>query len=129
MQLSRATEYALLGLSHLAREKTSSASVGKIAKQEKLSLYFLRNIFQKLKAAKLLNSQRGQGYSLAKEPEIISLKIILESVEGPISIHSCLKRKDSKCVHSKSCKIIKAWKRIQKKFIEELKTTKLSDLI
>lgn len=129
MQFSRATEYALLGLSHLAREKTGSASVSKIAKQEKLSLYFLRNIFQKLKTAKLVNSQRGQGYTLAINPKKISLQAIVEAVEGPISIHSCLKKRNSQCIHSKSCKILKTWERIQKKFINELKITKLAELI
>ena len=129
MQFSRATEYALLGLSHLARKKERDASVSKIAQEEKLSLYFLRNVFQKLKAAKLVRPQRGCGYTLLRDPKKISLDQIVEAVEGPIAIHSCLKKKNPKCIHSKSCKILKTWERVQNKFLNDLKSTKLSELI
>lgn len=129
MQFSRATEYALLGLAHLAREPNNSASVSKIAQREKLSIYFLRNVFQKLKIAKLVQPHRGSGYTLVKKPKQISLKNVLEAVEGPIAIHACLKQRNTKCMHSKSCRIIKTWGRIQKNFINDLQTATLAELI
>lgn len=129
MQISRATEYALLGLIHLAREKDKTASAREISEAEKLSPYFLRNIFQKLRDAGLVSSSRGSGYSLTKTPRLISLKMVIEAVEGEVNLHECLKKKDSQCQHSENCKIIVKWEILQRKFLAELHKVRLSELI
>jgi len=130
MQFSRATEYALLGLIYLAHDTERIASVDEIARTEKLSVYFLRNIFQKLKTAALVKSKRGHGYILAQPPQTISVRTILEAVEGPLTIHACLgdKRKPI-CVHSQKCKILKIWNNVQQRFLADLQRVKLANLI
>jgi Rrf2 family protein len=129
MQISRATEYALLGLGYLAKKNGSAASAAEIGENEKLSVYFLRNVFQKLRDAKLITTKTGEGYLLAKKPNQISLKDIVEAVEGPVNIHACLQKKNTKCMRSGGCKILKTWSSIQEKFIAELQKIRLTDLI
>jgi Rrf2 family protein len=127
MQLSRAVDYALLGLTYLARETDRAASVTEVSREQKLSLYFLRNVFQKLKAAGLLTSRPSQGYTLARQPRLISLRQVVEAVEGPTALQSCLSSKG--CAKSGCCRLAKTWAMIQRRFLADLHRTRLTDLI
>lgn len=129
MQFSKAAECALLGLTHLAREKNFSASVGEIARAENLSLYFLRNVFQKLRAAKLVESNRGRGFTLAKKASGISLKNVLDAVEQKTTIHECLRKKSANCARAAKCKIVLRLARVQKNLDTELAKIRITDLI
>ena len=129
MQFSKAAEYAVLGLTHLAQKKNKSASVSEIAHAEKLSLYFLRNVFQKLKNAKLVVAKRGSGYTLMKPPREISLETVLEAVEQKLAIHACLQKKDMGCVRVKNCKIIRQLAKVQRRLLADLKKIRLTDLL
>ena len=128
MHFSRATEYALLGLAYLAGQPNRAVSAQEIAHAEKLSVYFFRNIFQKLKAAQLVKSQRGRGYILAQPPRAISLRSVLEAVEGPVNLHACLEQKNLRCQHACGCKILQAWERIQHRFLADLSRIRLNEL-
>lgn len=129
MQFSKAAEYALLGLTHLARSENSSASVSAIARAEKLSLYFLRNVFQKLRAAKLVTANRGLGYNLARPASKISLRDVLAAVEQNLTLHACLQKKSAGCSHAAKCKIVLRLTRVQKNLDAELAKIKITDLI
>ncbi|MBU1090179.1 Rrf2 family transcriptional regulator [Patescibacteria group bacterium] len=129
MQFSKAAEYAILGLTHLAREKDKSASVSEIARAEKLSLYFLRNVFQKLKSAKLVAAKRGSGYTLVKSASEISLKTVLEAVEQKLAIHACLQKKETDCARAKNCKIILRLAEVQRRLLADLDKIRLTDLL
>jgi Rrf2 family protein len=126
MQLSRAFEYAVLSLTFLARTKDGAASSNTISRVENLSPYFCRNTLQQLKAAGLVKAERGTGYALARPAKEISLREILEAVEGPLALHTCLKKKSTCCRHSTGCKIVREWELIQKRFLADLQKVKLS---
>lgn len=53
---------------------------------------FLLKIFRLLARAGIVESYRGVsgGYALAKRPEEITLKDVVEAVEGPMRINRCL---------------------------------------
>ncbi len=129
MQFSKAAEYALLGLTHLASAEHSSVSVGAIAREEKLSLYFLRNVFQKLRAAKLVIANQRSGYTLARSPEKISLQDVLAAVEHNLTLHACLAKKSAGCAHAAKCKIVLRLAKVQKNLNAELAKIKITDLI
>jgi len=129
MQFSKSTEYALIGLTHLAQTKNFSTSVGKIARTENLSLYFLRNVFQKLRIAKLVKSNRGRGFTLAKKPKEISLKNVLEATEQKNMIHACLQKKSTSCARSTKCKIVHQLTQVQKNLDTKLAKIRITDLI
>jgi len=128
MQFSKATDYGLLGLAYLARQKDLSASVSEVAQHEELALAFLRKIFQRLAAAGLVTSQRGSGYTLARNPKKISAREVFEAVDGPIAIQSCL---DSArpCIKSPSCRLTPVWTTMQRVLNTQLEKIKISDLI
>jgi Rrf2 family protein len=128
MQFSKAAEYGILGLTHLIDAENQSASVSEIARAEKLSLYFLRNVFQKLREAKLVTSKRGSGYTLTRAPEKISLRDILEAVEQKLEIHACLQKKEAGCARAKNCKIVRRLAEVQKRMLTDLEKIRLTDV-
>lgn len=93
MRLTKESEYALLGMAHLAGQPSNSlVSLSRIAEVEGLPRTFLSKIFRKLARHRLLISGRGRGrgYALARGPETIAIREILEAVEGPTMLRQCL---------------------------------------
>lgn len=93
MHLTRQSEYALLGLAVLADEPPGSiVSLARVAEVHRLPSTFLAKIFQKLARHGLLTSVRGpgRGYALVRDPASITLREILEAVEGPAVFQRCL---------------------------------------
>ena len=93
MQLTRESEYALIGLSALAFEPVGSVvSLAAIAEANDLPRTFLAKIFQKLARHGILSSERGRGrgYALARPADSITMREILEAVEGTGMFEQCL---------------------------------------
>jgi len=81
-----------------------------------------------LKKAGFVKSYRGSngGYVLAKKPKDISLKDIIEALEGPIEVADCLKKKG--CLIASRCPSVNIWKKLQKELNDGFKKVKLSDV-
>ena len=92
--LTRKTDYALVALATLVREKVEdgeSLSARQIAEASDLPLPLLMNALKELHRASIICSRRGAGggYYLCRPPEEISLKEVIEALEGPINITLC----------------------------------------
>ena len=63
-----------------------------IAERQHLSLAYLEKLFGKLRAAGLVESERGRsgGYRLARAPEAIAISDILAAVEEPTRMTRCV---------------------------------------
>ena len=63
-----------------------------ISENENIPIRFTLKILRKLKIAGLVCSFRGQsgGYALIKEPNEVSLKEVIEVIDGPIVMNKCL---------------------------------------
>jgi Rrf2 family cysteine metabolism transcriptional repressor len=84
-----------------------------IAKKEDISLKYLEQVINPLRAAGLVKSIRGSkgGYSLAKPPAEICLYDVVETLEGPLNLLECLH--DSKaCQKVQSCVTRDIWKEV-----------------
>ena len=92
--LTRKTDYALVALSRLAKERKGEnrpLSARQLADEYQLPLPLLMNVLKELHRAGILSSRRGSngGYSLVSLPENISLRHIIEVLEGPVNIALC----------------------------------------
>lgn len=91
MRLTAESDYAVRIVRYLCtlREKANAEA---IAVSTHVSFRFTLKILQKLVAADIVKSCRGisGGYFLAKMPAEISVKDIVEIIEGPVSINRCL---------------------------------------
>jgi Rrf2 family protein len=130
MRLRRETEYALRALVFLAlRPGGTVCSAPEIATVQDIPGGFLSKIFQKLASHGVLKSHRGhsRGYSLARPPRQITLREILESMEGADLFEHCLFRED-RCGERDPCHLHREWSRITPQLVNRLRRKTLAGL-
>jgi len=85
MRFSRRVQYALCGIFDLAYNGAGEpVRVQAIGARQQIPYRFLEQIFQRLRKAGLVRGKRGPGggYVLSRPPEQISLRDVVEAVEG-----------------------------------------------
>jgi Rrf2 family iron-sulfur cluster assembly transcriptional regulator len=89
MRLSRQVQYALCGIFDLAYNGAGGpVRVQTIGERQRIPHRFLEQIFQRLRKAGLVAGRRGPGggYVLVRSPEKISLREVIEAIEGPFAL-------------------------------------------
>ena len=127
VRVTRAGEYAIRGMMYLARRGTDDLTlIGDIAKAEKLSSSFLAKIFQGLAKTGLVESHRGAagGVSLGRPADEISLRDIIEAVEGPVALNRCL-LEDDPCEKAANCPLAPVWREAQARLLGVLEDATL----
>lgn len=93
MRLSRQVQYALCGIFDLAYNGgRDPVRVQAIGARQQIPHRFLEQIFQRLRKADLVRGKRGPGggYVLSRSPDQISLREVVEAVEGQLSHRAAL---------------------------------------
>ena len=129
--IRRNSDYALRALSLMARyPKGKRLTVNTIAARQGVPKEFLRKIFQKLSLNNILGSKLGPdgGYYLIKNPYNISIKDVIESVQGRVSLNGCLTDKNF-CDRQDSCQTRKKLRNIQQQIDTLLSKSKLGDIV
>ncbi len=114
MRFTTRTEYGLVCLVYLARHISSDMiKIKDIVKAERFSMTYVEKILQKLRAANIVISHQGKGggYSLAKPSSEITLKEIIEALEGGTFDVFCEPsvREHIVCTHLCLCGITPVW--------------------
>lgn len=133
MRLNQATDYAFRIIMFLARQKPDKISDARqIAETEKIPIRFLLKTIRLLTHADIVRSYRGikGGYQLAKHPAQITLKDVVEAVEGPIVVNKCLMNAED-CNKDATgwCPIHRALANVQRVTNEELAKYNFATLI
>lgn len=93
MQFTKAEEYGLFGVVHLAKHHRGAVvSLAEISKAQGIPEKFLSKIFQMLTRAGILKSHRGVrgGFSLAKLPNKVSIADVLNAIQGDTDPVKCI---------------------------------------
>jgi Rrf2 family protein len=101
-----------------------------IAKRESISLKYLEQVINPLRAGGLVKAVRGSkgGYSLAKAPCEICLYDVVETLEGPLNLLECLG--DSKaCQKASSCVTRDIWKEVSDAISKIFYSVTLEDMV
>lgn len=90
--------------------EVESLSLKSISERTGVSFYFLQKVAVDLRKAGLIRAVRGcdGGYILGVNggPEVISLKMILEAIDGPVAVVDCIAaKKGVGCERAKKCKV------------------------
>ncbi|WP_138203056.1 RrF2 family transcriptional regulator [Haloimpatiens lingqiaonensis] len=132
MNITQETDYAIravLCLTVAGEGKILEARV--ISERQSIPMRFLLKLLRKLKSAGIVKSYRGVkgGYSLGRAPENITLKDVIEAVEGPICINRCT-YSPQECNANKNgkCAVHHALMGVQKKLIRELEEVNFKKL-
>ncbi|MHB8731146.1 MAG: RrF2 family transcriptional regulator [bacterium] len=129
MKLSRESEYGLAGLVYLARQHPGTVLVVKtIAAAEALPAMFLAKTFNRLARHGILRSHRGRrrGYELARGPREISVRQILEGIEGPDLFAHCIFW-SKRCSEERPCPLHETWENIRPQVKDLLSGMTLAD--
>jgi Rrf2 family protein len=130
MQITRAAEYGVLGLTALARRPLGEVvMIETLCAEEDIPNSFLGKILQSLSKAGIVKSARGSGggFSLARNPSEVTALEIIEAIEGPISLQRCLDD-DLGCEHSGGCALCSLLTEAQERVKEVFGRTTLADL-
>lgn len=122
MKLTRLGDYAVRGIVYLAmKEEGETATLSEISTAQSIPPSFFAKVMQSLARAGLVNAHRGikGGYSLAQDAGEITVKTIVEAVEGPIILNSCLTRK-GECERDEFCAAHPVWREAQAALVEVL---------
>lgn len=118
MKFTTKTEYGLVCLIHMARcygESPKLVTIKDIVDKEKLSWTYLEKILQRLKAAGIVVSYQGKqgGYQLARHPQQVTLKDIIDALEGAtFEVYCEPKIRDSiTCTHFTMCGLRPIWEK------------------
>jgi len=117
MRYTTKTEYGVVCLVFMAKNYTKSRviSVHDLVVSEEMSVAYIEKIFQSLRASGIVISHQGKngGYSLSRDPSQITLKEIIEALEGSTFEVFCEPdiRKGIVCTHISLCGVGPVWEK------------------
>jgi len=112
MRLSSLADYAVVMMSAAARHcGQSRINAAVLADETGIPLPTVHKLVSKLGAAGLLRSVRGAGggFKLARPAAAVTLADIIEAVEGPIAMTSCVESGRHDCGMEGSCRVQPHW--------------------
>ena len=112
MRLSNLTDYAVVTMSAAARHCGGArTNASELAAETGLPVPTVQKVVSKLSSAGLLRSARGAGggLQLARPAAAISLAEIVEAIEGPIALTSCVDASRNDCAIEHSCRVQPHW--------------------
>ncbi len=134
MRITTVAEYGVICALHLARRKSEGPITGReIADTEQLPGDYVEQIMLRLRRAEIVRSTRGArgGYALARPPEEISIRDVIEASESTTFELHCLSHPvgEERCSSSHNCSIRPVWMLLQQKIDDVLEGVRLSDLL
>src|ERR1700757_1246327 len=130
LKLTKKADYALMAMKHLAeRSVEGSLSAKDVADAYGIPPEALAKILQKLARAGLLHSQHGTngGYTLARPAHTISAFEVIQAIDGPLFITSCVTVR-GECDQSDRCNIREPLRKVNESIEAVLKRIKISHM-
>lgn len=129
LELTKRGDYAVRAMIALRRANGERLSGPRIAEAMEIPLHFLPQVMGDLVHAGLVASQTGRagGYRLAGPPEQISIRTIIEAVEGDARRHGCVLR-GVPCGSSGVCSVHDIFSRAQDALLNQLDESTLAQV-
>ncbi|HUO16264.1 MAG TPA: Rrf2 family transcriptional regulator [Verrucomicrobiae bacterium] len=130
LKLTKKADYALMAMKHLAeRENEGSRSAKDVAEAFGIPPEALAKILQKLAKAGLLQSQHGinGGYTLARAAHTISAFEVIQAIDGPLFITSCVTQR-GECDQTDRCNIREPLRKVNESIEAVLRRIKISHM-
>lgn len=131
LQLTRDGEYAVRAVLHLASQPEGKVSlITEISEAQDVPRSYLSKIMQHLTRAGFVKSRRGAkgGFALARPADTITLRQVIEAIEGNIYLNVCLMGK-GECPRDEICPVHLVWREAQKKLFEVLDGKTMAQLV
>jgi Rrf2 family protein len=131
LEVTRQADYALRAVTEIARlPEGKRIATAAIAVQQDIPLPFLAKIVSQLVVRGILETVRGAsgGVSLGRPASSISMKEIIEAIDGPISLNRCT-RDPSVCERLESCPFCEIFVEAQAELVTRLERTTVQSLV
>ncbi|MXO65601.1 SUF system Fe-S cluster assembly regulator [Altericroceibacterium endophyticum] len=112
MRLSSMADYAIITMSAAARHCGGvRVSAAELAQETGLPVPTVQKVVSRLTSAGLLRSHRGigGGLQLARPAAAITVADIVEAIEGPIALTSCVEPAKHDCLLENQCSVKPHW--------------------
>ena len=134
IKLNKMTDYGTVLLSVMAsyhtREPMRLLSSVELARKSGLTQTTTQKLLKSLAGTDFVEAERGKtgGYRLMRSPRDISVAEIVEALEGPIALTSCVTASLDPCSSRMSCFLGGNWEKINVTISEALQKVSLEDL-
>lgn len=128
MKLTRAADYAIRILTHLASNNVESTSSDLAVKLD-IPFNHIAKLVQMLSRNGFLLTRKGKGggLKLAVNPKNINLYDVIEIIEGPMVLSDCILNLES-CKFGKKCKVRRHLVKVRGKMQEMFSSATIFDL-
>jgi len=131
MRLTTKGRFAVTAMIDLGlRQSAGPVTLAAISQRQQISLSYLEQLFGKLRRHALVESTRGPGggYTLAREPDSITVAEIITSVDEPIDATQC-GGKENCLGEGTRCMTHDLWTSLNAKMVEFLNSVSLQQLV
>jgi len=130
LKLSKKADYALIAVRHLATHRNQpSLSASDIAQLYGISAPLLQKVLQRLAKHGVVTARHGSsgGYQLARDPNDISALDVINAVDGPMVITSCV-TSHGNCDQSLTCTVREPLRRVNESIAQVLRSVTISQM-
>ncbi len=129
MRVSRSVDYAVRALIYLAMH--DGGDLHRIAEAQRIPQAYLAKVMHRLVRRGLVRSSVGRdgGYTLRKPPHAITVREILEAVEGELHLLDCYFGTEECFFINQNCTQLRFWNHLQQLILHTLEQTTLQDLL
>lgn len=131
-KLSRLTDYAVVVLSALEREKPSHMAVAAVAENTRLPEPTVAKVLKLLARAEIVSSVRGAngGYALERALSALTVLDIVVAIEGPLSVVACIDNGgEGGCSLENNCMMRGRWTLVNDAMKDALGSVTLRDML
>lgn len=131
LKISKLADYAVVVLVEMARQPEGQrATAAGLAASTKLPEPTVAKVLKLLGKAGIVTSTRGAsgGYALSRDLTGISVAAIIEAVDGPVSLTSCVDGGKGDCFYQGSCGVRGRWDGVNTAIHSALQSVTLSDM-
>src|SRR5713101_7039847 len=130
LKLTKKADYGLMAMKHLAeRAPKGSCSAKDVAEAYGIPQEALAKILQRLAKSGLLRSQHGinGGYTLARDAKTISAFEVIQAIDGPLFITSCVTVR-GECGQTDRCTVREPLRKVNQSIERVLKNINISQM-
>lgn len=130
LRLNKLTDYAIVILVQMARDPAMRYNTPALADATGLTETTVAKILKDMSRLGIVQSTRGAagGYVLGKESCAITVRHVIEAIEGPIAIADCVEGASGACP-SLRCTVRGNWDAVNEAIISALDAVTLKDMV
>jgi FeS assembly SUF system regulator len=131
IKINKLTDYAIVILFVMAKESQKRYTSTQLAASTGVPDATVAKLLKKMVSANLVESHRGSqgGYVLRYAKETITIRQIVEALDGPLAVTDCVMGGKKTCTAEQKCPLRGNWDKINQAIIGALDGLKLQDMM